>query len=736
MLVDKDKPLWWSDTATRDIVELLLKDVTYKYAKKTYLDDGTPINLYYGNVCLAFDIEDTSFYGYIDESGIESKVSTMYVWQFGIDGLVIMGRHWSEFKELIQVLKDEVASIRDEANTYRLIIYVHFLDHEFQFIRKLFKWETVFSRKNRSPIYAITDDIEFRDSYILTGKSLQKVAEDLREGDLKKHIGDLDYTQIRGCETPLTDAEIGYCMADVQILNEMTREKIEDEKGNIGRIPLTNTGYVRRFTRQKCMPTDKKHVKENADYFSMIHKLNITYEEYLMLQRAFQGGFCHANWNYIGDTITEPTDSIDFTSSYPAQILSKYYPMSSGRKYHVKDRADFDAAIKKYCCIFTIRFTNICQKSSVPEGIISKSKCIGLKGEVINNGRIHKADTLITTITEVDYMSIRYFYRWDTMSIGTMYIYDKGYLPKPIIDATLDLYEAKTTLKGVAGAEVEYLLKKGMLNSVYGMMVTSPIKELIPFDGAHGEWVEDDELKTPEEIRETEEGDLDKYNSNKRRFLFFPWGVYVPTVTAYARQALYTGIMEFNEDYIYSDTDSIKGLNIDKHLWYIENYNKTITRMIRQCLEHYGIDPERAEPKNKKGEKKPIGVWDWETKGNPYTKFKTLGAKRYIYEQSGELHITIAGVSKKMGKEAIAGHQDPFKYFTDEMEIDAEHSGKLTHTYLDYEQHGELTDYLGHRMRFDELSSVHLEKSGYVMSIADEFKEFLTKSRKEVRYDN
>lgn len=206
-------------------------------------------------------------------------------------------------------------------------------------------------------------------------------------------------------------------------------------------------------------------------------------------------------------------------------------------------------------------------------------------------------------------------------------------------------------------------------------------------------------------------------------------------VTAYARQALYTGIMEFNNDYIYSDTDSIKCLNIKGHMWYIDNYNKTITRMIKSCLEHYGIDPARAEPKNIKGEKKPIGVWDWETKGNPYTKFKTLGAKRYIYEQSGELHITIAGVSKKMGKDAIAAKKDPFKYFTDEMEIDAEHSGKLTHTYLDYEQHGELTDYLGNKMHFDELSSVHLEKSGYVMSIADEFKEFLNKSRKEVHYD-
>lgn len=466
MICDTSKPLWWSDT-TKSVLELLLKDVNYKYAKKTYTKQGEQLNLYYGNVPLAFDIEDTSFYGYIEGEPIETKISTMYVWQFGIDGLVIMGRTWKEFIELVDVLKKEAADLRDEYNTYRLIIYVHFLDHEFQFIRKLFHWESIFSRKTRSPIYAVTDDIEFRDSYILTGKSLQKVAEDLRSGNLKKMVGDLDYTQLRGVNTPLTDTEIGYCMADVQILNEMIKEKIEDEGGNIGKIPLTNTGYVRRYVRRMCMPTTRDKQEENDRYFNMIHKLNIGYEEYQMLQRAFQGGFTHANCLYIGETVTDKVDSIDFTSSYPTQMVSKMYPMSSGRRYKIKDKADFIRVLTDYCSLFTVRFTNIRRKSIAPDGIISKSKCVNLKGEVVNNGRIDSAESLTTTITDVDYQSIRYFYRWDSMNIGTMYIYDKGYLPKPIIQATLDLYESKTTLKGVIGAEVEYLLKKGMLNSVY-----------------------------------------------------------------------------------------------------------------------------------------------------------------------------------------------------------------------------------------------------------------------------
>ena len=105
------------------------------------------------------------------------------------------------------------------------------------------------------------------------------------------------------------------------------------------------------------------------------------------------------------------------------------------------------------------------------------------------------------------------------------------------------------------------------------------------------------------------------------------------------------------EDYIYSDTDSIKFLNLEKHLDYIRDYDKFIVDQITEVLTYYGIDPEEQRPKNQKGVEKQIGVWDIETEGDPYKHFKTLGAKRYIYDQKDGLHITIAGVSKVKGKE-------------------------------------------------------------------------------------
>ena len=64
---------------------------------------------------------------------------------------------------------------------------------------------------------------------------------------------------------------------------------------------------------------------------------------------------------------------------------------------------------------------------------------------------------------------------------------------------------------------------------------------------------------------------IERYNYSRKRFLFYPWGVFC---TAYARRNLWAGILEFGDDYIYSDTDSIKCLNIDKHMDYVNKYNE------------------------------------------------------------------------------------------------------------------------------------------------------------------
>ncbi|MBR0282941.1 MAG: hypothetical protein IJQ81_15375, partial [Oscillibacter sp.] len=97
----------------------------------------------YINIPSAFDIETTSF---IDENG--NKRATMYVWQFGINGSVIMGRTWRDFQHVLDVVSRYFKCGKQR----RLIVYVHFLAYEFQWFRKWIQWDNVFSTDVRSPL--------------------------------------------------------------------------------------------------------------------------------------------------------------------------------------------------------------------------------------------------------------------------------------------------------------------------------------------------------------------------------------------------------------------------------------------------------------------------------------------------------------------------------------------------------------------------------------------------------
>lgn len=715
---------------------------------------GDRHKVYYYNVCASFDIETSSFRKHVpyetkkekEEGG--RKFACMYVWQFSINGKVILGRTWEQYTQLI----NEICKQLCLSKWLRLIVFDHNLGYEFSFIRKLFKWDTVFSSAKREPIYAVgVNGVEYRDSYILTAKSLAKVGEDLVKYPVKKLTGDLDYSLLRGPETPLTKTEEGYCINDCLVVDSLIQEKIEEEPRGIAGIPLTNTGYVRRFIRTKCYPSDIQGMPEEVaqddslryewmtsnynrrrSFSDTIHKLTLTETQYKLLKAAFAGGFTHANALWVNKTINGIIDSFDFTSSYPAVMLSEKFPMSKGKRVKIDSQKKFEEYINIYCCVFTIKFQNIRQKIDVYENPISESKCTLVKNAVINNGRVVRADTLTTTITNVDFKVLRAFYDWDGFQVADFYRYEKGYLPKPIIEAILDLYKAKTELKGIEEAVTEYMRKKGMLNSVYGCEVTDIVRGLVEYSNDTGWDCPDEVINVADKI--------DKYNKGKKRFTFYPVGIFI---TSFARRNLFAGILEFAEDYIYSDTDSIKCINADKHMNFILWYNEQVTKKIDRCLTYYGIDPEESRPKSKDGKVKQLGIWDWETKGNPYHMFKTCGAKRYIYTQDDKkhgikdkLHITIAGLSKNKGCEYLEKQESPFDFFSDGMSIPKEETGKLLHTYIDTPFDIETVDYMGHTFKVHEESCTHLEPVGFNMSESSEFQKYVEGVQEECMQHN
>ena len=684
-----------------DIVEVLDKSLNNAMIVSTgqRKESNNIVHVYEAPV--SFDIETTSFY--VDSY----KAAIMYEWTFGINGNVIIGRTWEEFETMM----NEIVNHLHLSDDRRLIVYVHNLSFEFQFIRKHFKWNKIFAIDTRKPIYAITDNgIEFRCSYLLSGYGLAKLGDELQKYPVQKMVGDLDYSLMRHSQTELTEAELKYCENDVRVVMAYIQERIEID-GGITKIPYTKTGYVRNYCRNACLYTGMNHrrnVGKYASYHNLMQALQLDVNEYNQLKRAFQGGFTHANALYAEQEL-DNIASYDFTSSYPYVMISEMFPMSHGRlvngngQLHSVD--EFHSMLKHYCCVFDVKMYGVMTKV-VHENPLSYSRCYGVKGEVINNGRIVCADELGTTMTEQDYFIYQYFYSWDKLEIANFRIYEKGYLPTDFVKSILKLYSDKTTLKGVKGKEVEYLAGKGMLNATYGMAVTDICR--------------DENIYTENEIWTTEPCDaektIDDYNNSKKRFLFYPWGVWV---TAYARRNLFTGIIELGNDYVYSDTDSVKVMNHEKHKEYFENYNKQCRLKLQAACDYHKIPFESVEPSTIKGVKKLLGVWDFE---GVYKRFKTLGATRYLVEESdGEISMTVSGVNKAVAVPYLLekyGSDGIFEAFTDTLYIPPDYTGKNTHTYIDDVVKGILVDYNGVQADFEELSGVHLEKAEYSLSMA------------------
>ena len=443
--------------AVKDI-PVLLKDA-YKNGKHT---NNQKISYY--NIVFAFDIETTSFIDKPTKTDHNEKRSVMYIWQLAINGRVVIGREWSEFLYAIE----QIEQILQTDRYNRCIIYVHNLAFEFQYIRKFFQWHKVFSIDKRKPIYAITETgIEFRCSYILTNYSLAKLGEQLHKYKVSKLVGDLDYKLIRHNKTPLSKQELSYCINDVLVVSAYIQEQIEKEK-YIHKIPLTCTGYCRRYVRHNCLyGDDYKHWRHQCSkYRSIMNSLTISgVEEYRQLKRGFQGGFTHAGCMWSGYTV-DNVDSIDFTSSYPYVLLSEQFPMSSGELVTIHSNEELENYLKKYCCLFDVKFYGLKAKFKY-ENYISSYKCYQKTCVVENNGRIYSGEIVAMTVTEQDFEIIRKTYSFKKCDIANFRIYEKGYLPIEIIKSIIKLYSDKTTLKGVKDKETEYQVSKGLLNSVY-----------------------------------------------------------------------------------------------------------------------------------------------------------------------------------------------------------------------------------------------------------------------------
>lgn len=545
---------------------------------------------------------------------------------------------------------EKIHSVMLGSETY---IYFHNLAYDWIFIRK-FMFERFgypnaqLNTKSHYPINIKFDNgIILKDSLILAQRSLEKWANDLNV-EHKKAVGFWDYDIKRNQNTfRPNEEELHYIENDtlsgVECLDSLKKQL----KKNYSTMPFTATGIPREEIRKRGFENNAK------DRF--LNKV-LTFEQQIIAEKVYHGGYTHANRWLIGELIKEKVIPKDFASSYPFTILSEKFPQEN---FTELENCGIDTILKykdKYAFMFKFIALNVDIKNNVPMPVLQYSKCEKILNPVIDNGRILKCDYVEIWLCEIDLQLIYEQYNIERHLCTNVLKSKKDFLPRWLTDYVFELFEEKTKLKG--GDKVLYNIAKAKLNSIYGCFVQKPVKETLIEDYESG--IYDIKPSEPEE-------EYLKYVNKRNSILNYQWGVWV---TAYAMRNLFElgKCIDYENggEWIYSDTDSIYATKWNEPE--VEKYNNLCKNKLQSnnygCVFHNNREYW-------------LGIAEEE---DSYIEYKTLGAKRYAgrLEGSNQLKITIAGVPKKTGVKCLDNDMNNFRKGTIFL---GSITGKLTHTY-------------------------------------------------------
>lgn len=562
-----------------------------------------------------------------------------------------------------------------------------------------------FARTPQKPIKTFLNrnkiSVEFRDTYILTQMSLDEWCSTQKLPVKKLKEPDDFYDDIF---TPNSSMELlnrkydrtAYCINDV-VSMIYGMDKYREKYGDLVNIPLTQTGEVRRVCVRDVALANPSWALDCA-YVTKSYDLHM----YRVLNNLFTAGWTHANPFYSNTVLGHifPENSphnmfvrhFDFASDYPTQMCTRTFALGEWiectDEYDMLEATDLTDPDLLFHYIVRVKCKGV--KAKTQNTFWSSSKCLWMdedgrvvdcecedgkhhKSYIINchsdNGKILTCDEVVMDITDIDWDIFRRAYDIEDYEVITCWKSRAGYLPYELISIILEFFEKKTKLKrdedagpdqGESQEDFESMITlynwmKQCINAIFGVCCTRTITDAVEF--IDSEWTKipltEDTFKR--KILETDE---------EKSFVTFQIGCWV---TAWAHWALWSDlILQERKDgtlmdthVIYGDTDSLFGLFDDEDMSIIDKYNKDNELRQEIVCEHYKIynlELSKFRPKTRKGEVKVLGKFEEEQGkvGERIVRFKTLGAKRYVYEQeNGNCKTTIAGLPKSAGAAKI-----------------------------------------------------------------------------------
>ena len=679
--------------------------ITHRVKKRLYDDniytfDIETISLFkINNKWQPFDYtKDTDFYRDI------KKACVPYIWQFGINDKVYYGRELNDFANVLIGLSDALVT---------KYLYIHNASYEMQFLIDIFQdngWTitNLCARNIHQPIqFTIKElNIVIRCSYMLTNLKLADSAKKYTDVEKDDSATMNNYQTKHSPKSKLTQQELHYCEMDIITLYKIILH-FRTEYNHIHSIPLTQTGEVRKAMNKKL----------DYWYHKKMWELVPNEKMYCYLIKAFQGGITHANMHYTGQILNNVW-SYDINSSYPYSLMFKY---PSEPFFQIKE-SQIEKLKDTHALLYHVKLTNV--KSKLYNHYLSKSKVAHfIKGDdgAVDNGRIVCCESCDLVCCDNDLEMIKLSYTCD-IKIISVFASFKKYLDKRVLMFILEAYKDKTQLKNKAKTDAYtnniYMKQKQAVNSVYGISVQNPIKNGIEYDINTNEWIThnlDDIVldKDGNEIRYIDKKLAELKESYSNLLPYFV-GVYC---TSFSRKWLWQMVAKLDGQVAYYDTDSIKGTGKEVKA-IVEEYNKTVIENLKQFSKDNDIDISYYMPKDDKGNERPLGVFEYE---ETYSKFVTLGQKKYCYEdQKGNLHLTVSGVRKDAVKQ-LKSIED-FKVGT---VFNYENAKKLTHYYMNEQQPFTYKDKDGNYYTSRQRHSIVLQPTTYSLGISGDYENFL-----------
>lgn len=358
----------------------------------------------------------------------------------------------------------------------------------------------------------------------------------------------------------------------------------------------------------------------------------LTETEYKYLDGVSCGSICAFRPDRRGK-VEDHVLYYDRKSAYPAHILYDYVPNGIAKEFEAPDMEKVEKAMQTRCVAGLFRFVGIRARRRDRPVYLRESMLEDVDTLEEKHGFVMRSAELAVYLTELDYLSMKECYTWKEAHCVGCIVYPRGVMPYKIKKYTL----ARFAEKERATDPTRRRVAKEMLNSIYGIFVTNPVREHFEYDPEEAEWKEPQKPDVSEAIK--------AYNENESRFYRFCWGVWI---AAHCRRAEWRAWSACGSSFVYGDTDSAL-CRFRKDAFYhtyFRDENAAIRARAIQEAERLRLPLEMFEPAGEL-----LGSW---ILADGRARMCINGIKNYIQEDgTGKIKVVMAGIDPDLCGEYV-----------------------------------------------------------------------------------